>query len=312
MTIKQRLTKIQQASGWSQEQLATQLGVSFATLNAWINERAVPRVKAQQNIERLYLDIVGVDAVDEQTLTEAKQIALKRKTSTQAIAKNQDQLNALTLHLTYHTNTIEGSTMTLSDVEEVLFEHKVLANRTAIEQAEARNHQATLYWLLEELTDKKKDFVIDEQLILGIHLRLMNGIMSGAGQYCTHSVRIMGTTVPLVNWQKIPEQIAQLVRDIAKLSDDIIADIAKTHATFEQIHPFADGNGRTGRLIMLAQALQAGLLPPLVVKERKYAYYKYLEQAQTKQDYQPLEFFVTQSMQFTSELFKNKHECLLP
>ena len=57
---------------------------------------------------------------------------------------------------------------------------------------------------------------------------------------------------------------------------------------------------------MLAQALQAGLLPPLVVKERKYAYYKYLEQAQTKQDYQPLEFFVTQSMQFTSELFKKQ------
>lgn len=303
MTIKQRLIAIQKASGWSQEQLASKLGVSFATLNAWINERSEPRTKAGQNIERLYLDIVGVNAVDAQALKESKQAALKLKASAQTIAKNKEQLDALTLHLTYHTNTIEGSTMTLSDVEEVLFDHKVLSNRTAIEQAEARNHQATLYWLLDELASKGEGFTIDEQLILGIHLRLMNGIIGTAGQYRTHSVRIMGANVPLVNWQKVPERIKELTQHIADKSDDIIADISRTHAEFEQIHPFSDGNGRTGRLIMLAQALQAGLLPPLVVKERKYAYYKYLELAQTKQDFSPLELFVAESIEFSAELF---------
>lgn len=89
MTIKQRLTKIQQASGWSQEQLATQLGVSFATLNAWINERAVPRVKAQQNIERLYLDIVGVDAVDEQTLLKQSRLHLNVKPAPRRLLKTK-------------------------------------------------------------------------------------------------------------------------------------------------------------------------------------------------------------------------------
>ncbi len=303
MTVKQRLNAIQKASGWSQEQLASKLGVSFATLNAWINERSEPRTKAEQNIERLYLDIVGVDAVDAEVLKKSKQAALKLKASAKTIAKNKEQLDALTLHLTYHTNTIEGSTMTLSDVEEVLFDHKVLSNRTAIEQAEARNHQATLYWLLDELASKGKDFVIDEQLILGIHLRLMNGIIGTAGQYRTHSVRIMGANVPLVNWQKVPERVKELVGHIANQSDDTIADIAKIHAEFEQIHPFADGNGRTGRLIMLAQALKAGILPPLVVKERKYAYYKYLELAQTKRDFSPLELFVAESIEFSGELF---------
>lgn len=303
MTIKQQLTKIQSASGWSQEQLAARLNVSFATLNAWINERSKPRAKAQQNIERLYLDVVGVDTVDAQTLKDAKQAALKLKASPKKIAHSQKQLEALTLHLTYHTNTIEGSTMTLSDVEEVLFEHKVLTNRTAIEQAEARNHQATLYWLLDELTAKGKAFTVDKNLILGIHLRLMNGIVGDAGQYRKHAVRIMGATVPLANWQKIPEQIAAFTVHCAHSSGDIIADIAKSHAEFEQIHPFSDGNGRTGRLIMLAQALHASLLPPLVVKERKHAYYKYLERAQTKGDSRPLELFVAQSIQFTNELF---------
>lgn len=305
MTIQQRLALIQKTSGWSQEQLAAQLGVSFVTLNAWINGRTEPRAKAHQNIERLYLDIVGVDTVDHHRLEKAKQIALGLKATTKAIVKNQTKLDALTLHLTYHTNTIEGSTMTLSDVEAVLFEHKVLKNRTAIEQAEARNHQATLYWLLDELQEQGKNFAITEDIILGIHLRLMNGIIGTAGQYRTHSVRIMGARVPIVNWQKVPERTAEFVRNSSEPSEDIIESIAKTHAEFEQIHPFADGNGRTGRLIMLAQALRAGLLPPLVVKERKQAYYKYLERAQTQKDYRPLELFIAESMEFTNRLFES-------
>lgn len=306
MTTKGHLTAIQQASGWSQEQLAAQLGVSFATLNAWINERSVPRAKATRNIERLYLDVVGVDAVDAAVLADAKQAATKLKSSAKTISEDKEVLEALTLHLTYHSNTIEGSTMTLSDVEEVLFDHRVLTNRTAIEQAEARNHQATLYWLMDELVIKGKGLKIDEGLVLGIHLRLMNGIIGNAGQYRTHTVRISGTHVPLANWQKIPEKMAELIDHIAQSSGDIVADIAKSHAEFEQIHPFSDGNGRTGRLIMLVQALQAGLLPPLVVKERKYAYYKYLELAQTKQDYQPLELFIAESMQSAAKLVSGK------
>lgn len=306
MTIKQRLRATQEASGWSQEQLASRLGVSFATLNSWINGRSEPRDKARQNIEQLYLDIVGVETVDRQALTTAKKAALKLKANAKSIAEDQTRLDALTLHLTYHTNTIEGSTMTLSDVEEVLFEHKVLANRTAVEQAEARNHQAALYWLLDELVSKGKDFGINGQLILGIHLRLMNGIIGNAGQYRTHSVRIMGANVPLVNWQKIPERVNNLSKNIASSPTDTIAEIAKTHAEFEQIHPFSDGNGRTGRLIMLAQALQVGLLPPLIIKERRHAYYKYLERAQNRQDHEPLELFVAESMLFTDDLFKDK------
>jgi len=53
---------------------------------------------------------------------------------------------------------------------------------------------------------------------------------------------------------------------------------------------------------MLAQALRAGLVPPLIVKERRYAYYKYLEAAQTKQNFKPLELFLAQSIQFCQQL----------
>lgn len=306
MKYDDQLASILKASGWSQEQLARKLGVSFATLNSWVNKRSAPRAKALHNIDRLYLDIVGVDKVSADTLLVAKQSTLKLRMTAKKISGNKDILDKLTLYLTYHTNTIEGSTMTLSDVEEVIFEHKVLTNRTAVEQAEARNHQATLYWLIDELATKGDDFVIDETLILGIHLRLMNGIIGDAGQYRKHAVRIMGTHVTLANWAKVPDLVRELAEDLAKPTNDIIRVLANTHARFEQIHPFSDGNGRAGRLIMLAQALKFGLIPPLVVKERKYAYYKYLELAQTKEDYVPLELFIAESITFTNDLLKNK------
>lgn len=306
MNYSTQLRSILNSSGWSQEQLAHNLNVSFATLNSWINERSRPRVKALLSIEKLYLRIVGVDRVDDAELAKAKMSALKLEVYPKSIAESRDSLDKLTLYLTYHTNTIEGSTMTLSDVKEVIFEHKVLSNRTAVEQAEARNHQATLHWLLEELITNGKNFVIDEPLILGIHLRLMNGILSDAGKYRKHAVRIMGSHVVLANWVKVPELIAELTAELKSPSKDIIKALATTHSRFEQIHPFTDGNGRTGRLILLAQALKVGLIPPLIVKERKYAYYKYLELAQNKEDYDPLELFISESMLFTSELLKKK------
>lgn len=306
MNHHSQLKSILEASGWSQEQLARNLSVSFATLNSWVNKRSTPRAKALLNIENLYLDIVGVDTVDEAALQAAKQLVLRHRASPKKIVSDKNLLDKLTLYLTYHTNTIEGSTMTLSDVEDVILEHKVLANRTAIEQAEARNHQATLYWLLDELAEKGNDFAIDETLIMGVHLRLMNGIIADAGQYRKHSARIMGSHVALANWVKVPDLVSQLASDLEKPAKDIIEALANTHARFERIHPFSDGNGRTGRLVMLAQALRSGLTPPLVVKERKHAYYKYLELAQTKENYKPLELFIAESISFTNDLLKNK------
>lgn len=305
MGYREQLTSILNASAWSQEQLARALDVSFPTLNSWLNGRSEPRTKAVARIHALYLDTVGVTDIDQGTIVRKKSDALRLNLTAKDLLSNNEALNKLTLHLTYHTNTIEGSTMTLSDVEEVIFEHRVLTNRTAIEQAEARNHQAALYWIIEQLADQGSDLRIDEHLILGLHLRLMNGIIGDAGRYRSHAVRIMGASIPLANCLKVPELVAQLTFAMQESDSDIVTTIAKSHAIFEKIHPFSDGNGRTGRLVMLAQALKAGYMPPLVAKERKHAYYKYLEAAQLRERYDPLELFIAESMVYTHDLLGN-------
>ncbi|MCU0667692.1 MAG: Fic family protein [Patescibacteria group bacterium] len=304
MNYKDQLIQILDASGWTQEQLAAEIGVSFPALNAWINNRAVPREKAQARIRDLFIAITGTSAITESDLVLAKKAATVYSISAKQIMSNSDKLNKLTLYLTYHTNNIEGSTMTLADVNDVIFDNKVLSNRSAIEQLEAKNHQAALYWLIEHVARAKGKFSITEELILNIHLRLMNGIVSDAGQYRKHTVRIMGSHVALANWQKVPSLIHELA-DARYNTDDSIAFIAKTHAIFEKIHPFSDGNGRTGRLLMLAQALNAKLPPPIVLKERKKAYYRYLEIAQANENYKPLELFIAEAVLFSGTLLED-------
>lgn len=301
MNYKDQLIQILDASGWTQEQLAAEIGVSFPALNAWINNRSVPRKKAQARIRDLFIATTGTSTITESELVLAKKAAYKHTLNAKQIMSNSDKLNTLTLFLTYHTNNIEGSTMTLADVSDVIFDNMVLSNRTAIEQLEAKNHQAALYWLIEQVAKANGKFNITEEVILNIHLRLMNGIVSDAGQYRKHTVRIMGSHVALANWQKVPSLIHELT-DAKYNTDDTITSIAKTHAIFEKIHPFSDGNGRTGRLLMLAQALNAKLAPPIVLKERKKAYYKYLEIAQTNENYKPLELFIAEAIVFSGKL----------
>lgn len=306
MNYLEKLNKILIATSWSQEELARRLEVSFPALNAWLNERSVPRRSAIIRIDELFLSVLGTEEVSEEELENVKTQALKVKLTTKSIINDPDLLERLTIHLTYHTNTIEGSTMTMADVKDVLYQDKVLGNRTAIEQAEARNHQAALYWLLDELT-VNKEFTITEDIILGLHLRLMNGIVGDAGQYRKHTVRIMGTHVPLANWQKIPSLIDDYIQSLKDENSDLIASIARSHATFEKIHPFSDGNGRTGRLLILAQALSNGIAPPIIPRDRKQAYYKYLEFAQVQDKSSQLEMFIAESIIYSNNIIKPKN-----
>lgn len=295
-----QLKSILKASGWSQEELAQKLNVSFVTLNSWVNDRSLPRNKASESIRTLYFEIIGSDALDIGELEELKDKIKDLKVSVSSIVSDEEVLNKLILYLTYNTNVIEGSTMTLDDTNEVLFKGKSLTNKTQREQSETLNHRVALLWVLREL--ENKEFEINEDFIRGVHLRLMNGIIDDAGQYRSHSVRIMGSHVSVANYLKIPSLMKDLISDINEDNEDPINKLSITHSAFEKIHPFSDGNGRVGRLIMLAQAFQMELMPPLVLKERRLAYYKYLELAQTEDKLIPLEIFVAESVIATNKL----------
>ena len=295
MTVKEKLQIIQKLSGLTQTDLARRLDVTFAALNRWLNEKAVPRKKALEKIDELFKEYSGEKQIPKTVLAAKKGIILKKrkqhKNVLREIIDNPDIRDQFYLSLTYHSNRIEGSSLSENDTAAILFENAALPNKSLIEQLEAKNHQAALEYLFGYLVSGKTGR-LDEKFILKLHGILMNAIMPDAGMWRNHGVRILGANVPTANYLKILVLIAELVKDISRGRKDIIAHISSVHSRFEQIHPFADGNGRIGRLLMHAMLLKTNLPPAVIRQEKKRLYAAYLNKAQTKGDLSLLEDFI--------------------
>lgn len=293
MKPDQKIAIIKQASQLTQEKLAAQLGVSFPTLNSWINGKSIPRKKVQQKIDALYAKLTGQWVIPSDALEAKKQLIVQRAQKLPNVLKKilcrKDLYDEFVLSLTYNSNRIEGSTLTEPETAAILFENAALSDKSIIEHLEVKNHQAALQYLFRHLTEGKG---VDEALILKLHAMLMNGIQQDAGQYRRHAVRIVGTHVPTANYLKIPHLMSQLAKDFEKQYRDALAQIAQIHSQFEQIHPFSDGNGRVGRLLMHAMLLQKGLPPALIRQEHRRFYILYLNKSQLENNFSLLEDFL--------------------
>ena len=298
MEPEDKLKLIKQLSGLSQEELARQVGISFVALNALINGRAKPHKSTAATIDELYLKYSGEKSISETVLNAKRNIiaikSKKYKNVLQHIISRKDLLDEIILKLTYHTNRIEGSTLSENETAAVLFDGAILPNKTQAEQMEAKNHQTAIKYLFDYLVD---DGNVNEKLLLKLHSILLNSIHPEAGIYRQHGVRIMGTNLPTANYLSVPKLMKNLMANISNIgANNTIAYAAKTHAQFEQIHPFADGNGRIGRLIIQAILLRNNLVPAIIDQKDKPLYLRYLYVAQTRDDYSLLENFLSDTV----------------
>lgn len=293
MTIRQKLEIIQKRLGLTQTKLAERFGVSFAAFNGWWTNKSTPRPKMQVAIDELFLEVTGQKVIPLEQLL-SKKHTLEQKSSMHKnilseILNNPDIRDQFILKLTYHSNSIEGSTLTEPDTAAILFDNAALPNKTLTEQLEAKNHQTALNYLFDYISRKQK---IDENLVLKLHGILMSGVLPNAGSYRNYAVRIAGIDLPTANYMKIPDLMSRVLSDAGKETKDIISLSASIHSQFEQIHPFADGNGRVGRLLMSAMLLKENFAPAIIHQEQKQLYYTYLYKAQTKNDQSQLEDFL--------------------
>ena len=186
------------------------------------------------------------------------------------------------LSLIYNTNRIEGSTLTEPETAAILFDNVALPHKTLVEHMEVKNHQAAFLHLLGLL---QKETIIDRELILKLHSMLMNGIQADAGCYRRHGVRIVGSHVPTANFLKIDALMNDVIDEIAQPQEDVISHVARIHSRFEQVHPFSDGNGRIGRLLIQAMLLKEGYPPAVIPQKRKRHYLAALNRSQIKNEF---------------------------
>ncbi|MFH1379155.1 MAG: helix-turn-helix domain-containing protein, partial [bacterium] len=231
MKISEKIKLIRQITGLTQEKLASKLGVSFVTLNSWINERSLPRKKATGKIDLFYKELTGQKIIPADILEAKKAIVItkskRNRNVIQIIKNNPDIRDEFMLSLTYNTNRIEGSTLSESQTAAILFDNVALPNKSLMEQMEVKNHQAALNYLLTIISELK---FIDEALILKLHGMLMNGIRDDAGFYRRHQVRIAGAHVPTANYVKVPIVMKELVKYIQTQHKDVIFQISSVHS----------------------------------------------------------------------------------
>jgi len=293
MRFSQKLQFIKRITSETQEQLARKLGVSFATLNSWINDKSQPRIFKREQIDDLYKKLTGQKSIPDSELQAKKKFiskkSKKRKDIIKFIKEHSDIYDELTLLLIYNSNRIEGSTLTVEETAAIIFDGASIPNKDLIEHLEAKNHQTAFDFLMHHV---KKNFVIKEEFLLKLHSILMNGIRSDAGRYRNEGVRIVGSQVATANYLKIPELMKKLIKDINKVSSDTVERAVEIHSKFEQIHPFSDGNGRIGRLIMNIMLMRGNITPALIKQQEKQLYYAYLQKAQLSDDNSLLQDFV--------------------
>jgi len=309
MTTRQKLEVIQETLNLTQTKCAERLGVSFAAYNGWWTGKSKPRPKALVAIDDLFNEVTGQKTVSKELLNNKKrELAEKTRAHKKIVAEilaNPDLRDEFILKLTYNSNSIEGSSMTEPDTAAVLFDNAALPNCSLTEQLEAKNHQTALNFLFDHLL---RGNAITEDLVLRLHGMLMNGVRSDAGFYRRHAVRIVGVNLPTANYLRLPDLVPPVIAEAAGAPEDIIKSVASVHSHFEQLHPFSDGNGRIGRLLMTAMLLKADHAPAIIRQEKKRLYYTYLYKAQTSDDQSQLENYICDAVADGFRILERRNE----
>jgi len=180
-----------------------------------------------------------------------------------------DRLNEdFMIEYTYNSNAIEGNTLTLRETALVL-RGLTIDKKPLREHLEATQHRDAFYYVCD-LVSKKTP--LNEKTIKKIHSIILNDRPSDRGIYRNMPVRISGSTHIPPNYVKVPELMSDLISWYDK-SNHTVKQIAELHIRFECIHPFIDGNGRTGRLLANLELMKSGY-PPVDIKfaDRKEYY----------------------------------------
>lgn len=198
--------------------------------------------------------------------------------------------------MTYNTNAIEGNTLTLKETYWVIQHGITVKGKSLNEHLEAKNHKEALDFLYE-LIEKGSRNTFSEHVIKSFHILVIQSINRKiAGQYRDIDVYISGSDHRPPSALNVPMEMQKFSRwlQINHKKMNVVEFAAIAHHKFVHIHPFTDGNGRTGRLLMNIFLMKHGF--PLVVIQNndREKYYRALKSAD-QENYKPLVQLVAQA-----------------
>jgi Fic family protein len=234
---------------------------------------------------------VGVMMVIYQELNKLKaELDNYRPLSPELMAVIYDKIK---IEWTYHSNAIEGNTLTLQETSFFLQHGLTSKGKTLLEYLEAQNHAEAIDWL-QNITKQQRP--ITEGLIKELHTLLLRGIehvLVGPngnkikkritpGAYKlqpNHVLTVDGKVHRYCDPIGVPGEMAKLITWLNTQKSHPVEAAARAHYRLVAIHPFDDGNGRVARLLMNLLLMRAGFLPVIIKNEKREDYYRALMEA---------------------------------
>ena len=186
---------------------------------------------------------------------------------------------------TYNSNAIEGNTLTLRETDLVL-RGLTIDKKPLKDHMEAVGHKEAFEFVSELV---KNNVPISESVIKQIHYLVLADKKEDRGVYRRVPVRIMGAQHEPVQPYLIVPKMEELLRTFLESTEHIVTKLARFHIEFEGIHPFIDGNGRTGRLLVNLELMKAGY-PPIDIKfTDRITYYNAFDEYYVKHNLSAME-----------------------
>lgn len=192
----------------------------------------------------------------------------------------------LCVRMAHHSTAIEGNTLSQDETASIILDNYISRAVKEREFYEVRNYKNVLPVFIERLESNTK---INNELIKEFHKLIMQDLIENNGSFKKIENMIVGANFEPTKPYLVPVELKNLVDNLyygfenAKSDEDKLRFILKSHIDFERIHPFSDGNGRTGRLLMIYSCLEQNLTPIIIPKEEKERYIACLRENNVEQ-----------------------------
>ena len=208
------------------------------------------------------------------------------------------------IEMTYNSNAIEGNSLTLKETFLVISEGMTVKNKPLKDHLEAKDHYQALEFLME-LVEHGKRHTLSQHLIRSLHQLVTRDIEGEeAGKYRRTDVVILGAKHKPIAAVHVRDEMQKLIewhqKSFNKLHPMEMA--ALFHHRFVHIHPFTDGNGRVGRLLMNIILMQKGYPLTVILKNDRKKYYDSLAKAD-RNNYAPFVRFVAQNVERSLDIY---------
>lgn len=187
----------------------------------------------------------------------------------------------LSIRITHHSNAIEGNTLTLNETATIILDNTIPGSTSVREVYETLNHKRAIDFIIKELENGKK---LDIFLIKDINREILDRLHDNAGEFKKTWNGIIGADFETATVEKTPLLTKNWIDNLnyrlnlCKSNEEKLKEILLSHIEFERIHPFSDGNGRTGRLLMLYSCFQENISPFVIEKEDRALYMNLLRE----------------------------------